>query len=891
MNTPLTTRHNLPQQPTSFIGRQDEIAEITALLADPNCRLLTLVGPGGIGKTRLAIEVVSRLTATSFTDGIFYVPLAPLTSADPIVTTVINVLGIHVGDTGMPREELLNFLSERHLLLVMDNFEHVLAGADLVADIIHTAAKVKILATSREVLNLRIERVWSVEGLLYPEIGQQASADQYSALKLFVDRATWAQRAFSPADEQTCVIRICQLVDGNPLALELAASWLKTLSCGDVLNQLQCGIDFLTTRARDIPERHRSIRAVFDHSWQLLSDDERAVFRCLAVFRGGFTLEAAEKVGGASLMTLSGLVEKSMIRRDNTRRYDVHELLRQYAGEKLAAAGEAKAIHDAHKNYYADFMQEHAIDIKGRRQLGGLNEIEADFENVRVAWKRAVEQADYIVLDRMMEGIALFCDMRSKYHEGDDLLRDAVERLATGDNAVHPTWNRLRARWAQVLVLPEENPKAVREQAEPAFVLAQALNDHETEALCLWILGESNRFTFVQSQQANAIRLYEEALIAFRELEDDYYVGRTLRAMAHTKMVIGSDYREASLTINRQHLEVTQAIGDRTGMAHAIHYEGVIAYQMGYLSEAERYFQEASITWEEMGDRKSVGVAKNFLGWVYLSRANIGSARKLAQEALEMLSDVNYQGDKVSALFNLGIIAVIEGDYRAGWRLSMEGYALQPKRERQRPPVPWAVAAAAYALGEYQKARMVLRDYMQYCVDEHYPTLGRSLSLAALLLAHDNDKTSAVEILGLAFTHLGPLNTWLEKWQLLTQLRADLEAELGSEVYQAAWERGKQLDLETVVQELLTEFSNDDDGEAVFTAHVIAANERLPDPLTERELEILQLIAAGLSNREIADRLVVSINTVKTHLKNLFSKIEVTSRTQAILRAQELGLV
>jgi predicted ATPase len=412
------TTHNLPPQSTVFVGRQSEIKDIVSRFQDDNCRLLTLVGAGGIGKTRLAIESILHLIASDFEHGVFYVPLAPLTSVDNIVMTIINVLGIVINEGGTAKDELVKFLNQRNLLLVMDNFEHLLDGADIVADILQTTPSIKILVTSRETLNLSMEHVWHVRGMRYPDSEEPDAINQYDALNLFVERAMQIRRDFSPSDEQIAIIQICQLVDGLPLAIELAASWLKTLSCQDILKQIEQGIDFLATRNRDIRKRHRSIRAVFDHSWQLLSVDEQAVFPRLSVFRGGFTLEAAEHIAGADLITLSGLVEKSMVRRDARGRYDVHELMRQYGEEKLAQLHETPSILSAHVNYFASFMRERAIDIKGRRQAEGLDEADIDFDNIVEAWYRAIHMADYDALHNMMEALLFFCNLRAIQHIG-----------------------------------------------------------------------------------------------------------------------------------------------------------------------------------------------------------------------------------------------------------------------------------------------------------------------------------------------------------------------------------------------------------------------------------------------------------------------------------------
>ncbi|MCZ7546442.1 MAG: AAA family ATPase [Anaerolineae bacterium] len=380
-------RPSLPAQPTAFIGRSDALAEIDRRLADPACRLLTLVGPGGIGKTRLALAVAEQ-RLRDFPDGVHFVSLAALSSPDAIAPAITSAFGLQLPRGGDPLHQLLAYLSDKKMLLVLDNYEHLRDGADLLVDLLEAAPGVMLLVTSREVLNLRAEWVHPVEGLHYPEEGAMDAPEGYDAVQLFVDRARRVQSGFSLAQEQAGVQRVCRLVEGMPLALELAATWLRTLSCEAIADEIVRGNGFLATTMRDAPARHRSMRAVFDHSWRLLADEERAAFARLSVCRGGFTRAAAETVAGVSLDLLRRLGDKSLIRfNPDGARYHVHELLRQYAAEQLEASGEDEAARVAHLRYFAAFMAARGIDIKGRRQRAGLDETEADFQNVRAAWE------------------------------------------------------------------------------------------------------------------------------------------------------------------------------------------------------------------------------------------------------------------------------------------------------------------------------------------------------------------------------------------------------------------------------------------------------------------------------------------------------------------------
>src|SRR5579864_4058079 len=264
--------HNLPAQSTPFIGRTAELAEIGQLLADPTCQLLTLVGPGGSGKTRLAIQVAAQKSA-DFPQGVYFVPLAPLSVPDNIVSAAAGVLGLSFDGSDTPKQQLLHFLRKKRALLLMDNFEHLLEGAAFVAEMLEAAPALKILVTSREALNIQEEWVRRVDGLHFPVGAEVENAQGYSAIWLFVERARRVRANFSLAEEWDNVLRICQLVQGMPLAIELATAWLKTLPSARIADEIQRNLDFLASPLRNVSERHRSMRAVFDQSWKLLSPD------------------------------------------------------------------------------------------------------------------------------------------------------------------------------------------------------------------------------------------------------------------------------------------------------------------------------------------------------------------------------------------------------------------------------------------------------------------------------------------------------------------------------------------------------------------------------------------------------------------------------------------
>ena len=865
------TIHNLPLHATSFVGRQSDLDDLSDLLADPTCRLLTLVGPGGIGKTRLALEIASR-EADRFADGVYFVALQPLYEVESILTAVVDVLPLQLLDEDDPQQELLDYLYDKCLLLVLDNFEHLLDGVAIVSNILTATTQVKLIVTSRERLNLHAEQVWPLNGLDLPGDALDAQALP-SAVQLFDERARRAQPGFLLQAHLNAVADICRAVDGTPLALELAASWVHAMPCETIAGEIQHNIDILVARQRDLPDRHQSMRAVFDHSWRLLSEDERAAFSTLSVFRGGFTAEAAIQVAGVSLHTLASLIDKSLVQLNGDGRYDLHELLRQYGEKELETTGKGKSARDAHGAYYADFVFSRVEDLKGRRQFEAIAEFNADFENVRAAWTWAADRENEGIIEQMIDGLWIYCRSRYRQQERTALFRYGEKKFAGkhGEESQR-LWGRLLSRAAVV-----HDPQ---KEIEIALEIARRYNDPTETAFCL---AQSGYAAYANQEYDKAVRLFEQSLTLYRQLGDHYAAAEVLFRRVVNDHQSDWDYLKSYAD---EALRLRREIGDRAGIGWSLAPAALHEGRIGHFAEAERLWRERIALGQEVGNLALVASGYAHISHrVYFFQGDFAQARAAADEAIKLGSKIGASSAIGWALPTLGLLACMDERYAEGTKLCQQAATVRVFADIGKLAA-WGVAIASCGLGDYEAARANLSLAFKYLTNVQ-GTVGEvvSLPIAAIICAHQSQPVRAVELLALAFTHPVRASGWMEKWPLLDRLQADLELTLGSEAYSAAWERGKHLNLDSVIVELKAQ---------LFTEGTSASeqtNRALPDPLSPRELEVLTLIADGLTNREIAARLFVGVSTVKKHIQHIYAKLDTRNRTGTIVRARELDLI
>lgn len=708
----LPVRHNLPPENTAFVGRTKELAEVRERLLNESCRLLTILGPGGIGKTRLALQTATQLLS-HFADGVYFIPLVAVTSTDFLVATIAEHINYSFYQGNLPadprhntRAQLLNYLSGKQMLFVMDNVELLLSGADLIADILQRAPNVKILATSRERLNLQTEWVFLLEGMTIP-MNNDITVDEYSAIKLFIQSAQRVNGGFTlNASNRTAVAHICRLVQGMPLAIELAAAWMQMLSPSEVAQEIESNLDFLETPLRDVPERHRSLRAVFEYSWNSLRPNEREALQKLTVFRGGFQREAATKVANASLPILSALVNKSILRRITLNeekslvRYELHEILRQYTSEKLGEAPEAAIqTRNTHCTYYAAFLQKKEAACATKDRYIALQEIETEIENIQAAWKWALTHRKEAEITQLQSGLVTFFRLNNWFEEGKETFRQALTLLGT---AVSPSLERIQAQlrvsYAKFnLNLPDqgEDLSGILYESLAFFQRTQAASDEAFTLYCLARLaGRNLQFedakTFIQqsltiyqqindprgiantlaylgrleNEQGNYITsqtLYKQSLALYRRLEDVFETASILEILGLLAYRLG-DY-EATERFAQESVALYKMVGHDFGIAHVGRLLAVAASMRGDHVEAMRVSRESLAMHQKIGNRWGEAVLRSNLAYTYYLLNDLPAALESAQKSLAVFQETNNRSGLILPLGHLGRILSKMGQY------------------------------------------------------------------------------------------------------------------------------------------------------------------------------------------------------------------------------------
>ena len=728
-------RATLPAYLTPFLGRERELASLREQVAgDPACRLLTLIGPGGAGKTRLAVELAERCGA-AFPDGVWFVPLATATSPVRVPQALAEAFGLALDGRADPLGQVAAYLEDKNALLVLDNCEHLVEGGELLSRLLGRSPRLKALATSRVPLGLQGEWHARLEGLPVPSSDAPEEVRASPAAELFVRGARRRAAGFRvTAENSASIARICRSVGGLPLAIELASAWAHVLSCEEIAGEIERNLDFLSGEMRDLPERHRSLRAVFDHSWRLLSEREQAALRALSVFRGGFDREAAASVAGADLALLAALVDASLVRRQAGGRFEMLDVLRVHAAEHLATAPEeARAVRDRHAAHYIALLARHEEALWAGDQREAAARLLDEIENLRAAWRHAAERRDTALLHGGLEALFRLLQMRSWFTEGEELFAMAADVVADGaepgrDAQALAVRAPLRQGWfalargdvsrAEALIRAAlDCSRALGATGETARALgylsevALARADHATAAGALQEsralferLGDANGLAFVCNhlgtvawalgEYAEARRLYEESVALYQGTGHRRGIAVALTNLANLAIARGQ-YDEAAALYARC-LAAFDALGDRRGRSIVLNNLGVTAYARGDYQAAARHHEESLALKRAIGDGRGVALALNNLGDIAIQLGQHDAAEDSLRESLALARRLEDRALAARALNNLGLLAQARGDRRGAVDAFHE--ALRLMQGMDRAPLALDVLAGYAAL-------------------------------------------------------------------------------------------------------------------------------------------------------------------------------------------------
>ncbi len=893
--------HNLPVQLTSFVGRGAQMTDLEKLLVDN--RLVTLSGAGGAGKTRLAVEIAARIAA-DFRDGVWYVDLAPVTHPAVVPVAVARALGLPDQPGLSTMEMLLRFVRDRQLLLVLDNCEHLLdASAELVVALLGGAPGLTLLATSREPIGVTGEATWRVPSL--------SVADE--AIELFAERARLAQTGFIVTDDNAATLaEICRRLDGMPLAIELAAARVRALSLGEILDGLRDRFRLLTGGSRTAVRRQQTLRASVDWSHALLSEPERVLFRGLAVFLGGFDVDAAQAVAGGGEMArfqvldqLTLLVDKSLVVADNTEentegrmRYRLLETVRQYALEKLAESGEADAIRSRHRDHYTSLAA--VLDAPAERDYERrLERAETEIDNLRAAFGWSRENSDVELALALASSLQPLWEARGRLREGLVWFEAALADL-DAQHAEVAAGVRARALADRAGLAIRMGAADSLDQAQQALAIAREVDDPALLARALTACGSIAAFC-TRFELARAY--FAEAIGLARALDDRWRLGQILAFQAMAASVAGDPI--ATRAAAEEGRDLAEAIGDRFVSRYCRWCLGVAQGYQGDLVGAAAQFGELVAEAQAAHDGILESASLAYQGVTLAFQGDTGAARAAADAAIEAAAELGgiYAGTGYAALalaaLAAGDVATLRDATEAGPHLSAlpQTAAVQRALSAQAALFGGDLAAArrwadeavttstgfylsqalltrarvAIAQGEPEQGEHDAHDALACATEVGAPVLiPDMLECLGTLAAQAGSHREAARLFGAAHAireRRGAVRFKAYDAVYEASVTALRDA-LGEHDFDAAWAEGAALSTEEAIA-----YAQRGRGERKRPASGWAS-------LTPTERDVVRLVSEGLGNKDIATRLFVSPRTVQTHLTHVYTKLGLTSRMQ-----------
>ena len=814
-----------------FVGRQRELADLLRRLTDPDCHLLTIVGPGGIGKTSLALQAAQVLAEEwggddALAHGVLFVPLAAVETSSGLVSALASAAQFDFYPDVAPQQQLIDYFREKRMLIVLDNFEQLLDATGLIAELLATAPHLRLLVTSRAALNLPDEWFHPIEGLSFPaatdEIMGVGQLARFDSIRLFEQHARRIRSDFSLSQACAPVVQLCRLVEGLPLAIELAAGWLKILTVEQVVAALERGLDILTARDRTTPERHRSMRAVLEQSWHLLSEAEQQVLAGLSRFCGRFTSAAAEAVTGATLEALAALVEHSLLRYGADGRLQLHELLRQFAREKLAAKPDHEtSIRERHSRYYLALLKtwDHSL-VDADQATATLDAIE-DIENIRAAWSWASAQSDVDAIEQGLEALFHLYQNRGLYQQGLADFAAVATRLAASDGgAAHPDRRQIHARLlarqgAFCYFLGDYG--VASKYLEQSMQSARSLGIEQEQAFALSLLGQISAW---RGDYGLAQQRLRQSLAISRALDDKSGAATALEKLAEILCDLG-DHQEAR-QLSLESLALSRALGRPDRIAHALDRLGYIALRLGCYHEATVYYREGMALFDSIDHQLGKALLMGGFGLIAWARggAEIGEARAYFMQSLEPFRKLGHQQHVTDRLIDLAHLAADSGEYAQAQRYAEEALTIA---RRLGSPIYLSgslscLGHAAYELHDYQASRACLSEALTIASAAHLSVADiQALFHAAVLVvkargfadrdtpAHLQKSLRIIEALEIVIRHPASWHLYQVRGQRLSdELRRNLPADLVA----AAIARGQRLDWRASVAALLGELAD-----------------------------------------------------------------------------------
>jgi predicted ATPase/class 3 adenylate cyclase/DNA-binding CsgD family transcriptional regulator len=894
-----TLPHNLPLAVTPFVGRERELEGIGHQLRRPEVRLLTLTGPGGTGKTRLAVAAAADLLG-DFSGGVTFVALESLSDPALVVPAVAQALRVREASDRPLAQTVEEYLRLQHLLLVLDNFEQVLPAAPFVASLLAACPGLKVLVTSRIVLRLRGEYSYPVPPLALPSFDDLARLEQaatlerlgrFEAVRLFVERAQAAQPSFALTGENApAVTQLCLRLDGLPLAIELAAARVRLLPPESLLARLhgssgRTPLELLTSGLRDLPTRQQTLRQAIGWSYDLLSSEEQTLFRCLSVFAGGFTLEAAETVCGDDerqtdvgtvgsirpsssvfrpadiLDRLQSLVENSLVREEpgskGEPRFRFLETIREYAAERLESDGDAAAIRQRHAGYYLTLAEAAAPALRGPHQREWMERLEVEHANLHIALDWLLTKGDPEPVGRLVRALWWFWSLRGLLSEG----RAALERAIALSPAAPALGDGLQGRSGSRATGGTDEGRRTKDEGDnPHVTGAPGTRDRSTGGWAEMLCG-AGALAFQQGDYTTARSLLEQSVAAGLAAGELQSVSHALGWLALS--ALHHDQRERARSIALESVALSRQAGDRWALALALNWLGHTCLHLPDLEAAQAAYAESSGLFRQTGDGWGVALALSGLANTAFQRGDYTSASALHEEAAALRRAVGDRWFLSFSLVSLGDVAHALGDNSRAASFCAESLSLFRDLGST-----WGIAVSLTTLGQ--------------------------IAVAAGHAGHSVPLFGAAEaLLQAASAHLDPADR--PPYERAVEAA---RAALSERDFTAAWARGQAMSLDEAIStglevHDLVQSTVPTDASSTSAENAASAGtgtKRSPLALSRRELEVAALIAQGRTNREIADALVISQRTAETHVDHILTKLGFGSRAQVAAWAVEQGV-